>query len=77
MCTGGPYHALLHFAVTGAAHHCVQLCGERNVQGSPRLISCAVQVRAVAATGVTYISVGSLTHSVRAMDISLKIKLEV
>ncbi|KAJ9529342.1 hypothetical protein QJQ45_013770, partial [Haematococcus lacustris] len=32
-------------------------------------------VRAIAATGVTFISVGSLTHSVKALDISLKIQL--
>jgi nicotinate-nucleotide pyrophosphorylase (carboxylating) len=31
-------------------------------------------VAAVAATGVDYISVGALTHSVRALDISLEIK---
>jgi nicotinate-nucleotide pyrophosphorylase (carboxylating) len=30
------------------------------------------QVRAVAETGVTYISMGALTHSVQSMDISLK-----
>jgi nicotinate-nucleotide pyrophosphorylase (carboxylating) len=30
-------------------------------------------VAAIAATGVTYVSVGALTHSVRALDISLKI----
>jgi nicotinate-nucleotide pyrophosphorylase (carboxylating) len=34
-----------------------------------------MQVRAIACTGVTYVSVGSLTHSVQALDISLKIKL--
>uniref|UniRef100_A0A7S0WZN1 Nicotinate-nucleotide pyrophosphorylase [carboxylating] n=1 Tax=Chlamydomonas leiostraca TaxID=1034604 RepID=A0A7S0WZN1_9CHLO len=33
-------------------------------------------VGAFAAAGVTHISVGALTHSVRAMDISLKIALE-
>ena len=32
-------------------------------------------VQAIAATGVDYISSGSLTHSVRALDISLKIDL--
>jgi len=31
-------------------------------------------VKAIAETGVDYISVGALTHSVKAMDISLKIK---
>ncbi len=31
-------------------------------------------VRQIAATGVTYISCGALTHSVHAMDISLKIR---
>jgi nicotinate-nucleotide pyrophosphorylase (carboxylating) len=31
-------------------------------------------VKAIAGTGVDYISVGALTHSVKAMDISLKIK---
>jgi nicotinate-nucleotide pyrophosphorylase len=34
-----------------------------------------LQVPAIAATGVTHISVGSITHSVAAQDISLKIKL--
>ena len=32
-------------------------------------------VPAIAATGVTYISCGALTHSVKAMDLSLKIEL--
>lgn len=32
-------------------------------------------VRAIAATGVDYISCGALTHSVRALDVSLKIRL--
>lgn len=31
-------------------------------------------VRAIAATGVTYVSVGALTHSVMAHDISLNIE---
>ena len=30
----------------------------------------------IAATGVTYVSVGALTHSVKALDISLKIKTQ-
>lgn len=34
-------------------------------------------VRQIAATGVTYISCGALTHSVHALDISLKIRTEV
>ncbi len=33
-------------------------------------------VPAIAATGVTYISCGALTHSVKAMDLSLKIELK-
>ena len=33
-------------------------------------------LRAVAETGVDLISIGALTHSVRAVDISLKFKLE-
>ena len=33
-------------------------------------------VPAIAATGVTYISCGALTHSVKALDLSLKIELE-
>jgi len=32
-------------------------------------------LNAVARTGVDLISIGALTHSVRAMDISLKFKL--
>jgi len=32
------------------------------------------RVKEVAATGVDYISIGSLTHSVTALDISQKIK---
>ena len=31
-------------------------------------------IKAIAGTGVTYVSVGALTHSVRALDISLNIK---
>ncbi len=34
-------------------------------------------VAAIAATGVDYISCGALTHSVRALDISLKIRLDL
>ena len=34
-------------------------------------------VRQIAATGVTYISCGALTHSVHALDISLKIRTEI
>ncbi len=33
-------------------------------------------IRTVADTGVTYISCGSLTHSVKALDISLKIQVQ-
>ena len=32
-------------------------------------------VRRIAETGVTYISSGALTHSVAALDVSLKIQL--
>ena len=32
-------------------------------------------VKAIAQTGVTYISCGALTHSVQALDISLKIAI--
>ena len=32
-------------------------------------------VGAIAATGVDFISSGALTHSVRALDVSLKIRL--
>jgi nicotinate-nucleotide pyrophosphorylase (carboxylating) len=31
-------------------------------------------LRAVAGTGVSFISIGALTHSVKALDISLKLK---
>lgn len=31
-------------------------------------------VQTIASTGVTYISVGALTHSVKALDISLNIE---
>ena len=34
------------------------------------------QLRVVAETGVDFISIGALTHSVRALDISLKFVLE-
>ncbi len=34
-------------------------------------------VPAIAATGVTYISCGALTHSVKALDLSLKIELKM
>jgi nicotinate-nucleotide pyrophosphorylase (carboxylating) len=33
-------------------------------------------VRAVAETGVDFISIGALTHSVRALDISLEIEAQ-
>jgi nicotinate-nucleotide pyrophosphorylase (carboxylating) len=32
-------------------------------------------VPAIAATGVDFISCGALTHSVRALDVSLKLRL--
>lgn len=32
-------------------------------------------VGAIAATGVTHVSVGAVTHSVIALDISLKVKI--
>jgi nicotinate-nucleotide pyrophosphorylase (carboxylating) len=32
-------------------------------------------VREIAETGVDYISVGALTHSVKALDISLEIRI--
>ena len=34
------------------------------------------RVKEVAATGVDYISIGALTHSVTALDISMNIKLD-
>ena len=34
-------------------------------------------VRAAAETGVDFISVGALTHSVMALDVSLEVKLEL
>ena len=33
-------------------------------------------VRAVAETGVDFISIGALTHSVRALDISLELEVQ-
>ncbi len=33
-------------------------------------------IRAIAATGVTFVSVGALTHSVKALDISLNIETQ-
>ena len=33
-------------------------------------------VREIASTGVTFISVGALTHSVKALDISFNIETE-
>jgi len=35
------------------------------------------RVAEIAATGVDYISVGAITHSVRALDISLDLKMEL
>lgn len=45
---------------------------ETEASGNVTLASVA----SIASTGVTYISVGALTHSVTALDISLKIKTE-
>lgn len=53
----------LHERLAGAAPH---------LPPPPR---APQQVGPIAATGVSYISVGSLTHSVKALDISLKIQL--
>ncbi|MBQ2019068.1 MAG: hypothetical protein II209_06415, partial [Alistipes sp.] len=37
---------------------------------------CKAYIIEVAATGVDYISVGALTHTVKAMDISMNIQVE-
>lgn len=47
---------------------CVETEGSGNVN--------LTTVREIASTGVTYISVGALTHSVQAMDISFNIETQ-
>ncbi len=46
--------------------------GQAKVEASGNMT--AERLAAVAAVGVDYISIGALTHSVRAFDISMKIK---
>jgi nicotinate-nucleotide pyrophosphorylase (carboxylating) len=45
----------------------------RRVIGMAFLFLTLIQVRGYAETGVDFISVGGLTHSVRALDISLEL----
>ena len=50
----------------------VLINGQAKVEASGNMT--AERLAAVAAVGVDYISIGALTHSVRAFDISMKIK---
>ena len=62
------------FVDVGLLHEAVRRVGgsvETEASGNVTLGT----VGAIAATGVTFVSVGALTHSVRALDISLKIDL--
>lgn len=59
---------------SGMMKACVELIGHRaKVEASGNMN--LERVREVAATGVDYISIGALTHSVTALDISMNIKL--
>jgi nicotinate-nucleotide pyrophosphorylase (carboxylating) len=66
----GPDRVLLDNMSVDEMREAVRLAGGRvplEASGNVNLQTVA----AVAATGVDYISVGALTHSVRALDISL------
>ncbi|GAX77228.1 hypothetical protein CEUSTIGMA_g4674.t1 [Chlamydomonas eustigma] len=64
-CEGGIDVSMLRAAVE-------KIKGTIETEASGNVTLDTVQV--IAATGVTFISVGALTHSVKALDISLKIK---
>jgi nicotinate-nucleotide pyrophosphorylase (carboxylating) len=60
---------------TGLMKTCVELINHRaKVEASGNMN--LERVREVAATGVDYISIGALTHSVTALDISMNIKMD-
>ncbi|MBM3165938.1 MAG: nicotinate-nucleotide diphosphorylase (carboxylating), partial [Chloroflexi bacterium] len=55
-------------------HQAVKLIGGRALVEASGGITLE-RVRAIAETGVNLISVGALTHSVRALDISLELEI--
>jgi len=69
---GGMQRIMLDNFLPAAMHEAVALIGRRvEVEASGGIT--LQNVRAVAETGVDLISVGALTHSVRALDISLEL----
>lgn len=71
--TGGVDRIMLDNMPPGQLREAVQLIGGRFTTEASGGITDQTIV-AVAATGVDYISVGALTHSIRSMDLSLKAK---
>lgn len=54
----------------------VQLIGDRKVETEASGNVSLQTVAAIASSGVTHISTGAITHSVTAMDISLRISTQ-
>ncbi|MDQ3291227.1 MAG: carboxylating nicotinate-nucleotide diphosphorylase, partial [Bacteroidota bacterium] len=69
--TGGVDRIMLDNMTPDQLREAVQFIGGRFITEASGGITNET-IAAVAATGVDYISVGALTHSVRSMDISLK-----
>lgn len=68
-----PDRIMLDNMTLGQMHHAVSLTqGQVPLEASGRVT--LKNVRFIAQTGVDYISVGSLTHSVKALDISLEVQ---
>lgn len=71
------FHASLTFSTFAppfSPSATLQLAGAVDTEASGNVTLRSV--KEIASTGVTYISVGALTHSVQALDISLKIQTQ-
>ncbi len=69
---GGVHRIMLDNFQTGVMRKAVEMIAHRvEVEASGNVV--LENVRSIAETGVDFISVGSLTHSVKALDCSLKI----
>jgi nicotinate-nucleotide pyrophosphorylase (carboxylating) len=69
---GGIHRIMLDNFTVDAMREAVALIGKRVEVEASGNVSLAT-VRAIAETGVDYISVGALTHSAKALDVSLEI----
>uniref|UniRef100_A0A2P2ITF3 Nicotinate-nucleotide pyrophosphorylase carboxylatingic isoform X3 n=1 Tax=Rhizophora mucronata TaxID=61149 RepID=A0A2P2ITF3_RHIMU len=66
------------FNLDGAHFYLVRLDNDQSISFSQASGNVTLEtVHKIGQTGVTYISSGALTHSVKALDISLKIDTEL